>query len=98
MNPSRLFILRPVATSLLMMAILLAGLVAYRLLPDLGPAGSRLPDHPGRHLLPRRQPGRDDLGHHRAAGTPVRPDARAGRNVVHQLGGASVVTLRFACR
>ncbi len=33
MNPSRLFILRPVATSLLMMAILLAGLVAYRLLP-----------------------------------------------------------------
>jgi len=33
MNPSRLFILRPVATSLLMAAILLAGLVAYRTLP-----------------------------------------------------------------
>jgi multidrug efflux pump len=33
MNPSRLFILRPVATSLLMLAILLAGTVAYRLLP-----------------------------------------------------------------
>ncbi len=33
MNPSRLFILRPVATSLLMLAILLAGLVAYRILP-----------------------------------------------------------------
>jgi multidrug efflux pump len=33
MNPSRLFILRPVATSLLMFAILLAGLVAYRVLP-----------------------------------------------------------------
>ncbi|MBP8100355.1 MAG: MdtB/MuxB family multidrug efflux RND transporter permease subunit [Burkholderiaceae bacterium] len=33
MNPSRLFILRPVATSLLMIAIMLAGLVAYRLLP-----------------------------------------------------------------
>src|SRR6202008_2559290 len=32
-NPSRLFILRPVATSLLMAAILLAGLVAYRQLP-----------------------------------------------------------------
>jgi multidrug efflux pump len=30
MNPSRLFILRPVATSLLMLAILLSGLVAYR--------------------------------------------------------------------
>ena len=33
MNPSRLFILRPVATSLLMVAILLAGMIAYRLLP-----------------------------------------------------------------
>ncbi|WP_085316335.1 MdtB/MuxB family multidrug efflux RND transporter permease subunit [Derxia lacustris] len=33
MNPSRLFILRPVATSLLMLAILLTGLFAYRQLP-----------------------------------------------------------------
>src|SRR5512147_206867 len=33
MNPSRLFILRPVATTLLMVAILLAGVVAYRVLP-----------------------------------------------------------------
>src|SRR5438094_5977766 len=33
MNPSRPFILRPVATPLLMVAILLAGIVAYRVLP-----------------------------------------------------------------
>jgi multidrug efflux pump len=33
MNPSRLFILRPVATTLSMLAILLAGLIAYRILP-----------------------------------------------------------------
>jgi multidrug efflux pump len=33
MNPSRLFILRPVATTLLMVAIILAGFVAYRQLP-----------------------------------------------------------------
>ncbi|HEX3132150.1 MAG TPA: efflux RND transporter permease subunit, partial [Planctomycetota bacterium] len=33
MSPSRLFILRPVATSLLMAAILLVGIVAYRQLP-----------------------------------------------------------------
>jgi multidrug efflux pump len=33
MNPSRIFILRPVATSLLMVAILLAGIVAFRILP-----------------------------------------------------------------
>ncbi|ASF44756.1 MdtB/MuxB family multidrug efflux RND transporter permease subunit [Methylovulum psychrotolerans] len=32
-NPSRLFILRPVATSLLMLALLLVGILAYRLLP-----------------------------------------------------------------
>ncbi|HXM83580.1 MAG TPA: MdtB/MuxB family multidrug efflux RND transporter permease subunit [Burkholderiales bacterium] len=33
MNPSRLFILRPVATTLLMVAVVLAGIFAYRLLP-----------------------------------------------------------------
>jgi len=32
-NPSRPFLLRPVATSLLMVAVLLAGVVAYRVLP-----------------------------------------------------------------
>ncbi|MGZ4955068.1 MAG: efflux RND transporter permease subunit, partial [Methylobacter sp.] len=32
-NPSRTFILRPVATSLLMVALLLIGVFAYRLLP-----------------------------------------------------------------
>jgi multidrug efflux pump len=32
-NPSRIFIIRPVATALLMVAILLAGIVAYRQLP-----------------------------------------------------------------
>jgi len=33
MNPSRLFILRPVATSLLMLAILLVGVLAFQFLP-----------------------------------------------------------------
>jgi multidrug efflux pump len=33
MNPSRIFILRPVATALLMATILLAGIVPYRFLP-----------------------------------------------------------------
>jgi multidrug efflux pump len=33
MNPSRIFILRPIATSLLMVAILLVGAVAYKQLP-----------------------------------------------------------------
>ena len=34
MNPSRTFILRPVATSLLMVAVMLTGMVAYTLLPQ----------------------------------------------------------------
>ena len=33
MSPSRIFILRPVATTLLMAAILMVGMVAYHLLP-----------------------------------------------------------------
>src|SRR4029078_12601008 len=33
MNPARLFFLRPVATSLLMVGMLLVGIVAYRQLP-----------------------------------------------------------------
>src|SRR6059036_3842668 len=33
MSPSRIFILRPVATTLLMVGILLVGMVAYRQLP-----------------------------------------------------------------
>ena len=33
MNPSRIFILRPVGTTLLMVAMLLVGIVAYRFLP-----------------------------------------------------------------
>lgn len=33
MNPSRIFILRPVATSLIMVAIVLVGIVGYRFLP-----------------------------------------------------------------
>ncbi len=60
MNLSRLFILRPVATTLSMLAIVLAGVIAYRLLPV-----SALPqvDYPTIRVddpLSRRQPGRHD--------------------------------------
>ena len=39
MNPSRLFIERPIATTLLMVALFLVGAMSYRLLPV-----SALPD------------------------------------------------------
>ena len=86
MSPSRPFILRPVATSLLMVAILLSGIIAYRLAAAVGAARGGLPDHPGRHLLPGRQPRRDDLLDHRAAGAAVRPDAGTEPDVLDQLG------------
>ena len=60
MNPSRLFILRPVATSLLMLAILLSGLVAYRqlalsALPEVDyPTIQVVTFYPGASLVNRR--------------------------------------------
>jgi multidrug efflux pump len=47
MNVSRIFILRPVATSLLMVAILITGLLAYRLLPISALPRGGLPHHSG---------------------------------------------------
>ena len=86
MNPSRLFIQRPVATSLLMVAIVLVG---HRRLPvpaAVGAAAGRLSDHPGADALSRRQPRSDDLVGHRAAGAPVRPDAGPQPDDLDQLG------------
>ena len=96
MNPSRLFILRPVATSLLMVGVLLAGIVAYRVLPHRRAARGRLPDDPGGDALSGREPGRDDVVGHRAARAPVRPDAGPEPDVVDQLGRRSVITLQFS--
>ena len=53
MSISRPFILRPIATSLLMVGLLLVGIVAYRQLPDLGFAAGGLSDHPGGDVLSR---------------------------------------------
>ena len=64
-GPSRLFIMRPVATTLLMVAILLAGIIGYR--ARFGAAGSGLSDHSGSHALPRCEPGCHDLCRYRAA-------------------------------
>ena len=52
---------------------------------DLGAAGGRLPDDPGRDALSGREPRRDDLVGHRAARAPVRADAGPGADVVDQL-------------
>ena len=77
MNPSQPFILRPVATTLLMIAIMLSGMLGVQVPAGRRLARSGLSDHPGADLLSRRQSGRDDVLGHRAAGSAVRPDAES---------------------
>ena len=84
-GPSRLFILRPVATTLLMVAILLAGIIGYRFLPV-----SALPevDYPTIQvvtLYPGASPGCGDLRYYRSAGTPVWSDVGPETDVIAKL-------------
>ena len=85
MSPSRPFILRPVATSLLMAAILLVGIVAYRQLPV-----SALPevDYPTIEIVtlyPGAAPGRHGLVGDRAARAPVRANPWAQADDINEL-------------
>ncbi len=96
MNPSRLFILRPVATSLMMVAVLLAGLVAYRVLPI-----SALPeiDYPTIQvvtLYPGASP--DVMTSSVTAPLERQFGQMPGLNQMSSTssGGASVITLQFS--
>lgn len=95
MNPSRLFILRPVATCLLMLAVLLTGLLAYRLLPQ-----AALPqvDYPTIQVLTRYTGANPDV----IASTVTAPLERqlgaiAGLKQMSSSssGGLSVIILQF---
>ncbi len=96
MNPSRLFILRPVATTLLMVAIVLSGLLAYRLLPI-----SALPqvDYPTIQVVTLYPGASPDI----VTSTITAPLERQFGQMpgLTQMsssssGGASVITLQFA--
>ncbi|MGL4315160.1 MAG: MdtB/MuxB family multidrug efflux RND transporter permease subunit [Pseudomonas sp.] len=95
MNASRLFILRPVATTLLMVAIFLTGLIAYRLLPV-----SALPevDYPTIRVL-TLYPGASPQVMTSAVTAPLErqfgqmPGLKQMSST--SSGGASVITLRF---
>ena len=96
MNPSRIFILRPVATSLFMLAILLAGIVAYRVLPI-----SALPevDYPTIQvvtLYPGASP--DVMTSSVTAPLERQFGQMPGLNQMSSTssGGASVITLQFS--
>ncbi|WP_313483260.1 MdtB/MuxB family multidrug efflux RND transporter permease subunit [Stutzerimonas kunmingensis] len=96
MNISRLFILRPVATTLSMLAILLAGLIAYKLLPV-----AALPqvDYPTIRVM-TLYPGASPEVMTSAVTAPL--ERQFGQMPgLEQLsstssGGASVITLRFS--
>ncbi|MDF0643213.1 MAG: MdtB/MuxB family multidrug efflux RND transporter permease subunit [Nitrospira sp.] len=96
MNPSRLFILRPVATALLMVAILLGGALAYRQLPV-----AALPqiDYPTIQVLtfyPGASP--DVMASSVTAPLERQFGQMPGLNQMTSTssGGSSVITLQFA--
>jgi multidrug efflux pump len=96
MNPSRPFILRPVATSLFMAAIMLSGIVAYRLLPI-----SALPevDYPTIQVVtfyPGASP--DVMASSITAPLERQFGQMPGLNQMSSTssGGASVITLQFS--
>ena len=55
MNISEPFIRRPIATSLLMSALALVGIVAFPLLAGRTAAAGRLSDHPGHRAIRGRE-------------------------------------------
>ena len=96
MSPSRIFILRPVATSLLMAAIMLVGMVAYRFLPL-----SALPevDYPTIQvvtLYPGASP--DVMTSSVTAPLEVQLGQMPGLNQMSSVSsaGSSVITLQFS--
>ena len=96
MNISRLFIMRPVATSLLMLALLLVGMVAYRFLPLSALPEVDYPTIQVQTFYPGASPEVMATSGDRAAGTAVRRNARAEQMSSNSSAGASVITLQFA--
>ena len=95
MSPSRTFILRPIATSPFMAAIVLTGLVAYKQLPNLGASRSRLSDDSGNHFLPRREPGCDGVIRYRSPGVQF-GQVPGLQQMTSTSDGLSVITLQFS--
>ena len=96
MNLSRPFIERPVATSLLMLAILLVGLVAYRLLPQSALPQVDYPTIQVSTLYPGASP--DVMTSSITAPLERQFGQMPGLDQMYSVnsGGASVVTLRFS--
>jgi multidrug efflux pump len=96
MNPSRLFILRPVATTLLMAAIMLVGLFAYRFLPLAALPEVDYPTIQVQTFYPGASP--DVMTSSVTAPLEVQFGQMPGLNQMSSVSsaGASVITLQFS--
>ena len=96
MSPSRPFILRPVATSLLMVAIVLAGLVGFRILPLAALPQVDYPTIQVQTLYPGASP--EVMGNTVTAPLERQFGQMAGleRMSSTSAAGASIITLQFA--
>lgn len=95
MNPSRLFIERPVATSLLMLGIMLAGLLGYHFLPLSALPEVEYPTITVSTFYPGASP--DVMSTSVTAPLETQLGQMAGLDQMtsQSSGGASVITLRF---
>src|SRR5207248_8874405 len=95
MSPSRPFILRPVATSLLMVAVLLSGLIAFQFLPLAALPEVDYPTIQVQTFYPGASP--DVMTSAVTAPLEVQFGQMPGLNQMSSVSsaGASVVTLRF---
>src|ERR1700731_3201806 len=96
MNPSRVFIMRPVATTLFMAAILLAGGVAYRFLPLSALPEVDYPTIEGQTFLPGASP--EVMTSSVTAPLERQLGQMPGLNQMtsSSSAGASVITLQFS--
>ena len=96
MNLSRLFILRPIATSLLMVAVLISGILAYRLLPISALPEVDYPTIQVTTLYPGASP--DVMTSNVTAPLERQFGQMPGLDQMSSTssGGASVISLRFA--
>ena len=96
MNPSRIFILRPVGTSLLMMAILLVGIVAFGFLPLSALPEVDYPTIQVQTFYPGASP--EVMTSSVTAPLEVQFGQMPGLNQMSSTssGGASVITLQFS--
>src|SRR5436309_10167362 len=95
-SPSRIFILRPVATSLLMVAIMLVGIVAYRFLPLCAVPEVDYPTIQVVTLYPGASP--DVMTSSVTAPLEVQLGQMPGLNQMSSVSsaGSSVITLQFS--